>query len=78
MYGSKKMLKPFKLVWQRMGSKLNASVVSSLKNDYIEEKPVIPQETIIFVPFEDEKEAHYVCSVLNSNTSKRILKHKRN
>ena len=74
MYGSKKMLKPFKVVWQRMGSKLNASVVSSLKNDYIEEKPVIPQETIIFVPFEDEKEAHYVCSVLNSCITEFVLR----
>ncbi len=45
-----------------------------LKNDYIEEKPVIPQETIIFVPFEDEKEAHYVCSVLNSNIIEFVLR----
>ena len=74
MYGSKKMLKPFKVVWQRMGSKLNASVVSSLKNDYIEEKPIIPQETIIFVPFEDEKEAHYACSVLNSKITEFVLR----
>ncbi|MCK4529209.1 hypothetical protein KAW18_17740, partial [candidate division WOR-3 bacterium] len=74
MYGSKKMLKPFKVVWQRMGSKLNASVISSLKSDYIEEKPVIPQETIIFVPFEDEKEAHYVCSALNSSITEFVLR----
>ncbi|MCW3139006.1 MAG: BREX-1 system adenine-specific DNA-methyltransferase PglX [Methanophagales archaeon] len=74
MYGSTKMLKPFKVVWQRMGSKLSASVVSSLKSDYVEEKPIIPQETIIFVPFEDEKEAHYVCSILNSSITEFVLR----
>jgi len=74
MYGSTKMLKPFKVVWQRMGSILSASVVSSLKSDYVEEKPIIPQETIIFVPFEDEKEAHYVCSILNSSITEFVLR----
>jgi len=37
------------------------------------EKPIIPQETIIFVPFEDEKEAHYVCSILNSSITEFVL-----
>ena len=53
--------KPYKVVWGRVGSRIDACVISA-----ISEKSIIPQETISFVPLENNLEAHYVCSVVNS------------
>jgi methylase of polypeptide subunit release factors len=58
---------PYKVAWKRMGDKINASVLSLMEDKYIGKKPVIPQETISFIPLEREDEAHYLCSVLNSS-----------
>lgn len=55
-------LAPYKVVWGRIASRMEASVI-----DEKDGKPIIPQETISFVPCEDKTEAHYICSVLNSS-----------
>jgi len=57
---------PYKVAWKRMGDKINASVLSPLEDSYIGSKPIIPQETISFIPLKQEEEAHYLCSILNS------------
>ncbi|MGQ9507705.1 MAG: hypothetical protein ACUVTB_07640, partial [Candidatus Bathycorpusculaceae bacterium] len=57
---------PYKVAWKRMGDKINASVLSPLEDPYIGSKPIIPQETISFIPLKQEEEAHYLCSILNS------------
>jgi SAM-dependent methyltransferase len=75
IYGSKEMLEPFKVVWQRMGSKLKAAVISTKEDKMLGgSKPIIPQETIIFVPLKNEKEAHYICAILNSSIIEFVLK----
>lgn len=48
---------PFKVVWRRIGSDIDASVVN---------REVIPQETVTLVGVENEDEAHYICGLLNS------------
>lgn len=53
---------PFKVVWGRMASSMDASVISKIGG-----KPVVPQETVTLIPFDNETEARYVCAVLNSN-----------
>jgi len=57
---------PFKVAWKRMGSKIEAAVLSPIGDLYIGKKPLIPQETISFIPNKNEAEAHYVCAILNS------------
>jgi hypothetical protein len=58
---------PYKVAWKRMGDKINASVLSPIEDRYIGKKPLIPQETISFIPLKQENEAHYLCSILNSS-----------
>jgi len=58
---------PYKVAWKRMGDKINASVLSPMEDKYIGKKPLIPQETISFIPLKQEDEAHYLCSILNSS-----------
>lgn len=52
---------PFKVVWTRM-AKIEAAVVSN-KNG----KPIIPQETISYVPLHNKQEAYYVAGMINSS-----------
>ena len=52
---------PFKVVWPRMASSLDAAVVGPIKS-----MPVLPQETITFIPFDNRDEAHFVCALINS------------
>ncbi len=56
---------PYKVVLNRMGNKIEAAVAGVKQDDRIGKKPAIPQETVTFIPFENEDEAHYLCAVLN-------------
>jgi len=47
---------PWKVVWGRMGNRIEAAVVSN----------AIPQETISFVACNSEDEAHYIAALINS------------
>ena len=57
---------PYKVVWKRMASDLEAVVLSKVKTP-IGEKDVIPTDTTSLIPFTSEEEAHYVCAILNSS-----------
>ena len=57
---------PYKVVWKRMASDLEAMVLSTVKTP-IGEKDVIPTDTTSLIPFKSEEEAHYVCAILNSS-----------
>jgi methylase of polypeptide subunit release factors len=57
---------PFKVAWKRMGDKIEASVLGIEDDTNIGKKPLIPQETVSFIPLLSEDEAHYLCAILNS------------
>jgi len=57
----KETFAPYKVVWTRIAN-IEASVVSS-----VEDKPIIPQETITLIPFYYIEEANYVCALINSS-----------
>jgi len=73
IYGSKAMLARYKVVWQRMGTKLEAAVIGEKQDKFLGKRPVIPQETIIFIPTQNEAEAHFICAILNSTLSAFVL-----
>ena len=50
----------YKVVWTRI-AKIEAAIVNIL-----EEKPIIPQETITMVSCKNHKEAHYIAAMVNS------------
>ena len=63
---------PFKVMWKEVGTKVDAVVVGNFTDPFLEDKPIIPDYTCVYVPLEDENEAHYLCAVLNSIISKCI------
>ncbi|MHA1998716.1 MAG: Eco57I restriction-modification methylase domain-containing protein [Promethearchaeota archaeon] len=73
IYGTPEMLSPFKVVWKRMGTRIEAAVVGEIESKILGKKPPVPQETISFVPTTSEEEAHYLCAILNSNFFHEIL-----
>ena len=53
---------PFKVAWRgEVAPTLIASVVG-----LVESKPVVPDQTSYFVPFENRVEAHFLCAFINS------------
>jgi len=65
---------PYKVVWNQMGNRLNASVVSKVNDRFIGEKLILPEHVLAFFPVNDEKEAHYLCAILNSSIVDLILR----
>ena len=64
---SKYTFSPYKVTWNQMGSKLSACVISSVNDEFLGEKMVLPEHVLAFVSTENENEAHFVCAVLNSS-----------
>jgi hypothetical protein len=62
-----------KVVWRRMDKQLTAAVVEPVDHPLLGRRPVVPQETCVLVACETADEAHYLCSMLNSNAAGRLL-----
>ncbi|MEM1606401.1 MAG: hypothetical protein QXW41_09175 [Fervidicoccaceae archaeon] len=63
---------PYKVVWKEVSSRMGAggfhvAVIGSVSDKYLEEKVVVPDHTVVLVPLNDEKEAHYLSAILNSS-----------
>ena len=56
----------YRVVWKRMASKMTAVVLSRLRTQF-GLKTAISTDTTSFFSVEDEKEAHYLCGILNSD-----------
>jgi hypothetical protein len=60
-------LAPYKVCWGHTAKELDAAVVGSERSRFLPRRIVVPDQTAIFVPLEDEEEAHYVCAMVNSS-----------
>ncbi len=54
-------LSPIKVVWPRMGARLEAAVIDSGDGT-----PILPQETLCFIATSHGLEAHYLAALINS------------
>jgi hypothetical protein len=66
-------LAPSKVVWRRMDRRLRAAVVGCVDDTTLGRRPMIPQETCVLVPCAGEDEAHYLCALMNSERSGRLV-----
>jgi len=64
----------FKVVWNRMGDEMDACVVGKVKDKFLGNKLVVPDNVLSLIPTDDEDEAHYVCAILNSSVADLILR----
>ena len=65
---------PYKVVWNRMGSRITACVISTVLDNYLGEKLVLTDNVLAFIPLDNEDEAHYTCSIMNSSITDMILR----
>jgi len=59
-------LAPYKVAWARMSKAMNACVLATVFDNSLGSRLVMPIDTVSFVGFRSEPEAHYVCALLNS------------
>jgi hypothetical protein len=65
----------YKVAWCRLGFKPHFAVVSTVEDDDLGEKQVVPGDHFMFVAADSEEEAHLLCALLNSAPYQRSLKH---
>lgn len=66
-------LEPFKVCWREQAEFFTASVAGNSKVAE-ESKVMIPDHKLMFVPLDNEAEAHFVCAVINSSPSVLVVK----
>ncbi len=70
---------PYKVAWKEISGRImgkgifSTCVVSEYEDKSIGNKCIIPDHKIMFIPLEDENEAYYVASVLNSSVAQLIV-----
>jgi hypothetical protein len=65
----------YKVAWCRLGFKPHFAVVSTVEDEDLGEKQVVPGDHFMFVAADGEAEAYFLCALLNSATYQRSLKH---
>ncbi|MEM0089144.1 MAG: N-6 DNA methylase [Archaeoglobaceae archaeon] len=68
----KAALSPYKVVWKEVSARMGAggfhvAVIGPIGDKYLGEKVVVPDHTVVLVPMNDEREAHYLSAILNSS-----------
>jgi hypothetical protein len=73
-------LSKYKVIWKDISGRISAkgefggAVVAELVNDkYLGRIQPIPDVTLMFIPSNNEEEAHYLCSILNSSLTQLIV-----
>jgi hypothetical protein len=66
-------LAPYKVCWREQAEFFTCAVTASGKVAG-KSKVVIPDHKLMFVPFRDKEEAHYVCAMLSSSISVLVVK----
>ncbi|WP_225334716.1 N-6 DNA methylase [Halomicrobium urmianum] len=64
----------YRVAWCRLGYKPHFAVVSTADDPDLGEKQVIPGDHYMFVATDDEREAHFLCALLNSAPYQRSLR----
>ncbi len=57
----------YKVVWCRLGFKPHFAVVSTVDDEDLGEKMVVPGDHFMFISTDDKYEAHFLCGLLNSS-----------
>lgn len=56
----------YKVIWKYIASEFVCAVISSVDDEYLGKKMILPNEKIMYVSFDDEEEAYYLCGILSS------------
>lgn len=64
----------YKVVWCRLGFAPQFAVVSTVEDDDVGEKTVVPGDHCMFLATDDRETAHFLCALLNSAPYQRCLR----
>ncbi len=64
----------YKVVWCRLGFKPHFAVVSTVDDETVGEKTVVPGDHLMFISTDDEDEAYFLCGLLNSSIYQRSIR----
>jgi hypothetical protein len=64
---------PYKVVWCRLGFKPAFAVVSTVGDEDVGEKMVVPGDHFMFIPTDNRDEAHFLCGLLNSSIYRKSM-----
>ncbi|PHQ30890.1 Eco57I restriction-modification methylase domain-containing protein [Leeuwenhoekiella nanhaiensis] len=64
---------PYKVLWREQSKEMTAAVVSSVDDEYLGNKLVLSDSKVLYVSFNSEEEAHYLCGILNSRVIGEII-----
>lgn len=56
----------YKVIWKYIASEFICAVISNVDDEYLGNKMILPNEKIMYVSFDDEDEAYYLCGILSS------------
>lgn len=63
----------YKVVWCRLGFKPHFAVVSTVDDEVLGEKTVVPGDHCMFISTDNRYEAHFLCGLLNSSPYQQSL-----
>lgn len=63
----------YKVVWCRLGFKPHFAVVSTVDDESLGEKTVVPGDHCMFISTDERYEAHFLCGLLNSSPYQQSL-----
>jgi hypothetical protein len=64
---------PYHVIWREQNKSMIACVVSSVTTPELGEKIVVFDSKVLYCSFDNESEAHYLCSIINSPNIARII-----
>lgn len=56
----------YKVIWKYIAAEFVCSVIGNVDDEFLGNKMVLPNEKIMYVSFDDEDEAYYLCGILSS------------
>lgn len=56
----------YKVIWKYIASEFVCAVISSVEDEHLGNKMILPNEKIMYVSTDDEDEAYYLCGILSS------------
>lgn len=65
---------PYKVVWKYIAQEFICAVVSSVDDQFLGKKLIIPNEKVMYISTDSEEEAYYLCGILSSTPISEYVK----
>jgi len=63
----------YKVAWKYIATEFTTCVISKANDNFLNNKIIIPNEKVIFIPFDDKEEAYFVCGFLSSTLIRELI-----